>query len=477
MQLNMLRHSKNEKKIPGPPVLPIVGNLPFIDKHQYLSFTKMAKQYGDVFQVHIFFQQLVVINGLETIRQALLKQTDDFAGRPDFYTLVNTVKGRTIGGRDHGLLWKRHREIVNNALHSFVSSKTISVEDIVMEEVETLTRILTENLNKAFDPQVEIGLSVANVIAQMLFGEKYERDEQDLIDFVKYAKDFSLNTGGKLTADFFPLLLIFPNKGLEKRQFVLDALERLVLKKYYSLRPSYNPEKMRGMFDSLIKAANEVSESEREALGLTEDLIVEGQPQEIMGTGLQPIAPLIRWAILYMAAYPEIQAEVHQELDRVIGKKEKVCFEDRINLPFTEAFLLELLRHVPHFPGGIPHSTINDTTINGYFIPKDTPVFINYYSLTQDERYWEQPEVFNPHRFLNETNQIRQELLDKYYPFGLGKRRCLGEHLSRFELFLFLANLTQKFKFEKVPGAKLSLEGQAGVHVLPQDFQVIIKSR
>lgn len=476
MQLN-LRSSRQFQKIPGPTALPILGNLLLISKHQYLSFTEMAKQYGDIFKVHIFFQPMVVINGLETIRQVLLKQPDDFAGRPDFYTLVKTVKGRTIGGRDYGLLWKKHREIVNNALHSFVSSKTFSVEDIVMEEVNTLINKLAENVNQAFDPQMEIGFSIANVMAQMLFGEKYGRDDQDLIDFVKYAKDFSLNTGGKLTADFLPQLLIFPNKGIEKREFVLNALERLVLKKYNRLRPSYNPEKMRGMFDSLIKAVSEVDESERESLGLTEDLVLEGQPQEIMGTGLQPMAPLIRWAILYMIAYPEIQAEIHQELDRVIGKREKIRFEERTNLPFIEAFLLELLRHVPHFPGGIPHSTTNDVTLNDYFIPKHTPVFVNLYSLTQDEQYWEQPEVFNPHRFLTENHQIRQELLDKYYPFGLGKRRCLGEHFSRFELFLFLSNLMHKFKFDKVPGAKLNFEGLPGVHVLPQDFQVIIKLR
>jgi cytochrome P450 len=475
MQLNP-RSSTQLKKIPGPPILPIVGNLPNIDKHQYLSFTKMAKQYGDIFQVRIFFQPIVVINGLETIRQALLKQGDDFAGRPNFYTLVNTVKGRTIGGKDYGLLWKRHREIVNNALHSFASSKIFSIEDIVMKEVDTLTSILGEHLNRVFDPQVEIGLSVANVIAQMLFGEKYERDDQDFIYFISHAGNFSFNTGGQLIADFLPQLQMFSNKGLEKQQLVLETLERVVLKKCHRLRPSYNREKMRGMLDSLIKAASEVDESERE-LGLTENLIVEGQPQEIMGTGLQPIAPLIRWAILYMIAYPKIQAEVHQELDRVIGKGEKIRLEDRTKLPFTEAFLYELLRHVPHFPAGIPHSTTNDVTLNDYSIPKDSPVFVNLYSLTRDERYWEQPEVFNPHRFLTENHQIRQDLLDKYYPFGLGKRRCIGEHLSRLELFLFFANLTHKFKFEKVPGAKLNMQGQAGAHVLPQDFQTIIQPR
>lgn len=85
MQLK-LQPSPQSKKIPGPPVLPVIGSLPFIDKHQYQSFTELAKKYGDVFQIRIFFQPIVVLNGLETIRQALLKQQEDFAGRPHFFT-------------------------------------------------------------------------------------------------------------------------------------------------------------------------------------------------------------------------------------------------------------------------------------------------------------------------------------------------------------------------------------------------------
>jgi cytochrome P450 len=476
MQLN-LRSSTQVKKIPKPPALPFIGNLLFIGNHQYLSFTKMAKQYGDIFQIHIFSQPIVVINGLETIKQALLKQADEFAGRPHFYTLVTAVKGRTIGGRDYGLLWKRQREITNNALHLFVASKTIPIEEVVMEEVDTLTSILAENLNRVFDPKVEIGLSVGNVMVHILFGEKYDRDDKDFLYFVNYARDFTDNSAGNLIADFLPQVRKFPDQGLEKRQNVLDALERLILKKYHPHRASYNPEKMRGMVDALIKAVNEVDEEERETLGLTENVIAEGQPLEMMGTGLQPIAPLISWAILYMIVYPEIQAEVHQELDRVIAKTEKISFEDRTKLPFVEACIHELLRHIPHFPAGIPHATTNDVTLNDYFIPKQTPIFVNFYSLTRDEKYWEEPEVFNPHRFLNENHEVRQDLLDKYYPFGLGKRRCLGEHLGRLEIFLFFANLMHKFKFEKVPGEKLSLQGTAGAHVLPQDYEVIIRSR
>ncbi|MCF2150810.1 cytochrome P450 [Desmonostoc muscorum LEGE 12446] len=472
-----LQPDTQPNKIPGLPVLPLIGSLPFIDKHQYLSFTELAKKYGDVFQVRIFFQPIVVLNGLDTIRQALLKQQDDFAGRPHFYTLLTAIKGRTIGGRDYGLLWKRHREIVGNALHAFVNNKKAAIEQQIINDSVELANILLSYKGQVFDPELDIGLSVANVMSKILFGEKYSRDDDDFITFVKCAHYFSDNSAGNLLADFLPQARIFPDQGLQKRQYVLDALERVVLKKLNHHRTSYNPENLRGVIDALITAVRELDESEKQNLGLTEDLIVEGTPQEMMGTGLQPSAPLLRWAILYAIANPDIQAQVQQELDTVVGKERVVRYEDRVKLPFTEACIYELLRHPPHFPFGLPHATTHDTTINGYFIPKNTPVIANLYSLTRDERFWEEPEKFNPQRFLTPNREIREDLLDKYYPFGLGKRRCLGDYLGRLEIFLFFANLMHKCKFEKVAGEKLSFKGTPGAHVLPKSYKVIVKPR
>lgn len=476
MQLG-LQPYKQSKKIPGPPVLPFIGSLPFIDKHQYLSFTELAKKYGDVFQVRIFFQSIIVLNGLETIRQALLKQQEDFAGRPHFYTLLTAIKGRTIGGRDYSLLWKRHREIVGNALHMFVNNKKATIEQQVVEEAVELANILLSYQDKAFDPELDIGLSTANVMSEILFGEKYSRDDDDFINFVKCAHYFSDNSAGNLMADFLPQARIFSDQGLQKRQYVLNVLEKMVLKKLNSHRASYNPENLRGVIDALLKAAREVDPSERQNLGLTEDLLVEGTPQEMMGTGLQPSAPLLRWAILYMIANPDIQAQLQQELDAIVGRERSVRYEDRAKLPFTEACIYELLRHPPHFPFGIPHATTHDTTINGYFIPKHTPVIANLYSLTRDERYWEEPEKFNPRRFLTESGEIREDILDKYYPFGLGKRRCLGDYLGRLEIFLFFTNIMHKCKFERVAGVQLNFNGTPGAHVLPKNYKVIVKPR
>lgn len=466
--------------IPGPRGLPIIGNLPIIGKYPYQAFTNLAKQYGNVFQIRIFSQNILVVNGLEIIKEALLKPQGDFAGRPNFYTLKNAVKGRAIGGRDYGLLWKRHREITVNALHKFVTNKTTLIEKQVQEEASELVNILLNYQSQPLDPKVEINLSVANVMLQILFGERTSRDDQHLITFVKLAEDFPQNSAGSLLADFVPeTRRFFENfgQGLSRWRNALDSLEKLVLKKLDQYRDSYNPENLRGMVDALIKATNELDDVEKETLGLTEKVIVEGTPQEMMGTGLLPIAPIIRWAILYMIADPDIQSKIHQELDTVVGRERQVSMGDRKKLPYTEAFIHEVLRHAPSFPLGLPSASTVDTTINGYFIPKDTPIFMNLYGLTRDERFWEEPEKFNPSRFLTDTGAVREDLLDKYYPFGIGKRRCFGEYLGRLELFTFITSLMQKCTFEKVPGEKLNFEGTAGAILMPENFKVIIKPR
>ena len=90
-------------------------------------------------------------------------------------------------------------------------------------------------------------------------------------------------------------------------------------------------------------------------------------------------------------------------------------------MPFTEACINEILRHssTTTIPA-VNYATTNDTVLGDYFIPQNTPLIVNYYTLTRDERIWKDPEKFNPYRFLDENGELRKELLDKFYPFGIG---------------------------------------------------------
>ena len=180
------------------------------------------------------------------------------------------------------------------------------------------------------------------------------------------------------------------------------------------------------------------TESDQKNAGLRSDDIVLGTLAQFTGAGTEFPKMILHWALLYMITYPDVQTKIQKELDEVVGRGQKPSFKHRGELPFTEACINEISRHSASTTlPPVPYATIKDTTLEGYFIPKNTPVIPSYYSLTRDERYWEEPEQFNPYRFLDKNGKLRKDLLDKFYPFGMGARRCIGESLGRLQIFLF----------------------------------------
>merc|ERR1712137_39750 len=63
----------------------------------------------------------------------------------------------------------------------------------------------------------------------------------------------------------------------------------------------------------------------------------------------------LTWAALYMVRYPEVQAKVHEELDKEVGVDRAPKMEDRVRLPFTEAVIMEIQRHGNIVPLGLRH--------------------------------------------------------------------------------------------------------------------------
>ena len=82
-------------------------------------------------------------------------------------------------------------------------------------------------------------------------------------------------------------------------------------------------------------------------------------------------------------------------------------------------------------PGSLPHIANDDGYLDGYKIPKGTLIMYNIYKFHMDPDQWEDPEIFNPGRFLDGGKK------EQFVPFGMGKRICMGESLAKNELFIF----------------------------------------
>uniref|UniRef100_A0A4X2KDN3 Cytochrome P450 family 2 subfamily R member 1 n=1 Tax=Vombatus ursinus TaxID=29139 RepID=A0A4X2KDN3_VOMUR len=196
---------------------------------------------------------------------------------------------------------------------------------------------------------------------------------------------------------------------------------------------------------------------------------------ELIIAGTETTTNVLRWAVLFMGLYPNIQGQVHKEIDLIVGPNRTPSLEDKSQMPFTEAVLHEVLRFCNVVPLGIFHATSQDTVVRGYSIPRGTTVITNLYSVHFDKKYWKDPEVFYPERFLDSHGQfVKKEAL---IPFSLGRRHCLGEQLARMEMFLFFTSLLQRFHLHFPPEVVPNLKPKLGMTLQPLPYLLCAERR
>jgi cytochrome P450 len=125
---------------------------------------------------------------------------------------------------------------------------------------------------------------------------------------------------------------------------------------------------------------------------------------------------------------------------------------DLPRLETTRRIFMEALRLYP--PAWlITRSAITEDEIMGFRIPARALIILSPYTLHRHAQFWQQPEEFNPDRFISE-NQTRYS----YIPFGGGPHQCIGNNFAIIEAQLILAITAQRFRFDLRPGSIVEAE-------------------
>jgi cytochrome P450 len=141
------------------------------------------------------------------------------------------------------------------------------------------------------------------------------------------------------------------------------------------------------------------------------------------------------------------------EVDGVLAGG-RPTFADAERLPWTQACFLEAMRMFP--PAWVvPRECIADDVIAGHRIKKGAGILIPIHSLHHDERFWPEPEVFDPTRFLPENAKHHRSA---YLPFGAGRRVCAGKAFAVIEGTIVTALMSRRFTYELVPGHPIQPE-------------------
>ncbi|KAM9761539.1 LOW QUALITY PROTEIN: uncharacterized protein ACNS7B_003924 [Menidia menidia] len=451
---------------PGPLAVPLLGNV--FTGTDCETLEKLTQKYGPVFSLRRGSERMVFISGYKMVKEALVNQLDSFVDRPVVPLFHVIFKGIGIA-MSNGYLWKKQRKFANTHLRYFGEGQK-SLEKYLEVECNFICEAFKEKQGRPFNPQYDITNAVGNIISSVLFGHRFEYSDSSFRRFLKLDNEAILLAGTTRAQlyDAFPGLLKYlpgPHQTIHANYYKILNFLKLEIEKH---QEEWNPDDPRDFIDVYLGEIEKKKEDPQAGFNIDSLLVAI---LDLIEAGTETAATTLRWAILFMMHYPEIQEKVQAEIDRVIGQSRQPTMADRPNMPYTNAVIHETQRMGNIVPLGFPKMASKDTTLGGYFIPKGTAITTILSSVLFDKSEWETPDVFNPSHFLDLEGKFLKR--DAFLPFSAGKRMCLGEHLAKMELFLFFTSLLQCFTFLPVPGELPGLEAVQGFTQSPQDFRVL----
>uniref|UniRef100_A0A8C3HHR2 unspecific monooxygenase n=1 Tax=Chrysemys picta bellii TaxID=8478 RepID=A0A8C3HHR2_CHRPI len=431
------KRSGSGKLPPGPIAFPIIGNtLQLNTKNLPQHIDELSEKYGSIFTIYLGSERVVVLYGYEIMKEALIGLGEEFSGRGSMPLFEKMAQEPGIVF-SNGERWKKLRRFALTNLRNFGMGKK-SIEDRIQEETRFLVERLRNTHGRPFDPTLFLTHAVSNVICSIVFGDRFDYED----------KKFPFSLPWSELYNFFPTLMDYL-PGPHHRLFK-NALEfrRFVLERVNMHKESLDRNCPRDFIDAfLIKMEERKNGQSDFTVG---SLVRSTVELFVAGTGTTSVT--MKFGLLILLKYPEIEEKVHKEIDRVIGRSRSPCMTDRSQMPYTDAVIHEIQRYINLVPLGLPHAVTRDVHLKQYLIPKGTTIFPALKSVLYDSREFPNPEQFNPGHFLDKNGAFKKS--DYFMPFSAGKRICVGEGLARMELFLLFTMILQNFNLKPLVDPK-----------------------
>ncbi|XP_029301776.1 LOW QUALITY PROTEIN: cytochrome P450 2Y3 [Cottoperca gobio] len=442
---------------PGPLALPLIGNLPQLDKKApFKSFLKFSKTYGTVMTLYLGWQRLVVLVGYDAVKEALVDQADDFTARGPLPFLIKATRGYGVA-ISNGERWRQLRRFTLTTLRDFGMGRK-GMEEWIQEESQHLRARIDTFKAAPFEPTFLLSLSTSNVICCLVFGQRFSYEDKkflSLLQIISETLKFGSSPWGQMYNIFPRLMEHLPGH----HHFAFSQIEKLrdfINMKIQEHKDTLDPSSPRDFIDCFLIRMNQEKDITTTEFN-QENLI--STVLNLFLAGTETTSSTIRYALSVLIKYPKIQEKMQQEIDTVIGQGRSPTMENRKSLPFTDAVIHEVQRFLDIVPFSLPHYALHDISFRGYTIPKDTVIIPLLHSVLREEKQWATPWTFNPKHFLDQNDKFKKN--PAFMPFSAGKRACVGESLARMELFIFLVSLLQNFTFS-------CTEGPDSINLLPE---------
>ncbi len=397
---------------------------------------EMAREHGDVSQITLGKQQIVMLTNPEDIKDVLVTNQRLFRkGQALERAKVLIGEGLLTAEGD---LHLKQRRLVQPAFHrARIAAYAGAMTGAAMAQQAKWSDGLHLDANRA------MMMVTLDIVAATLFGADVGDEGSEIgtaLDDVFEA--FSIGYG-PLT----PLLDMLPTAKNRRfaagKQRVDATIDRIISERRTS------GEDTGDLLSMLLHA----TDTEGDGTGMS-DQQLRDEAITLFIAGHETTANALTWTWLMLARSPAAERALHEEVDRVLGDR-LPTMEDLAQLPYARAVIAESMRLYP--PAYIVGRRSTETyQIREYEFAPRTIFLSPQFIVHRDPRWWPEPDRFIPERWLDTAATAARPKM-AYFPFGAGTRICVGEQFAWMEAILVLATLARRWRV-RVDGRDPELE-------------------
>jgi len=425
----------NRSKLPpGPkPKFPL-GHLFSFRKDSLGFLKKIAGEFGDIVYFEIGPLRIALLNHPDYIKEVLSVQHRSFVkGRP--MEMAKELLGEGLLTSE-GEFHKRQSRIIQPVFH----------RNMIESYAPAVTEYATRMMNGWEEGQVielkgEMTKMSIAITGKTLFNADIEKEAPEIDKALETASSLA----GRIALPFSEWLLKLPIPDTLRFKRAKARLDTTIKRMIDERR--VNKMDNGDLVSQLLRTKDEKGD------GGMSDQQVRDEAITLFLTAFDTTSTALTWTWYLLSQNPEAEAELHEELDRVLQGRIPTA-EDIPQLKYTRMVFGESLRIFP--PSYlIPRQAVEDFPIDKYIIPGGTIILLSPYLIHHDARFHPDPDKFNPHAWDKHSNSLHAKY--EYFPFSRGPRSCIGEPFAWMEGILVLATIARSWQLKLLPNHPVEL--------------------
>jgi cytochrome P450 len=419
---------------PGPRGEPLLGSLRELRKDPLAFFTRQVREYGDVVRIRVGPMRVTALAHPDQVRHVLQDNARNYNKQTRGFAVVRELLGQGLLTSE-GDFWLRQRRLAQPAFHrQRLAGFARTMVDASLDLATALeSRIAGGQPFDVAEDFIHLTLRIAGLT---LFGTEVGDESRAIGEALGRVQ----TAANKRLTQLLPLPRFLPlpsHRRFERDVATLDRVVRAIIE-----RRRREGGEHHDLLQMLMEARDEDTGERMSDTQLRDEVLT------LLLAGHETTASALAWTVVLLSRNPEARQRLEAELARELAGRPPTV-EDLPKLAFTRRVVDESLRLYP--PAWIfSRAAIQDDVVGGFRVPRGTFVLMLPWVTHRHPKLWENPETFDPDRFLPERERERPRFA--WFPFGGGPRQCIGNQFALMELVLVLATLLQRVRLELAPG-------------------------